>query len=112
MGISQNLNNLMQEAQKMQERMQEAQKALSELIVIGRAGAGMVEAHVDGRHIMKRCKINPTLLNEDSEMLADLIVAACNDASRQIEKASKEKIGELTAGLNLPTDFMKQQDDK
>ena len=110
MGMSQNLNNLMQEAQKMQERMQEAQKTLTDLVVIGRAGAGMVEMHVDGRHMIKRCKINPTLLNEDIEMLEDLVVAACNDAARQIEKASKEKIAELTAGLNIPTDFLNNED--
>ena len=110
MGMSQNLNNLMQEAQKMQERMQEAQKTLTDLTVTGRAGAGMVEILVDGRHIIKKCKINPTLLNEDVEMLEDLIVAACNDAARQIEKASKEKIAELTAGLNIPTDFLNSED--
>ena len=112
MDMSQNLNNLMKEAQNMQKRMEEAQKTLTELVVIGRSGAGMVEIHVDGRHMIKSCKINPTLLQEDIEMLEDLIVAACNDAARQIEKASKEKISELTAGLNIPKDFLNSDDNK
>ena len=110
MDINQNLGNLMKEAQKMQQRMQEAQQQLGQLIVTGEAGGGMVKIEMNGRHDIIKVKINPSLMEEDPEMLEDLIAAAVNDAVRKVEKASKEKISQLTAGLNIPTDFMKDED--
>lgn len=107
MDINQNLGNLMKEAQKMQQRMQEAQEQLSQLIVTGTAGGGMVNIEMNGRHDVTKVKINPSLLEEEVEMLEDLFAAAVNDAVRKVEKASKEKISQLTAGLNIPADFMK-----
>ncbi|KGP64370.1 hypothetical protein EP47_00585 [Legionella norrlandica] len=109
MDINQNLGNLMKEAQKMQQRMQEAQQQLSQLVVSGEAGGGMVTVKMNGRHDITEVKIKPTLMDEDVEMLEDLIAAAVNDAVRKIEKASKEKISQLTAGLNIPTDLMGDQ---
>ena len=106
MDMNQNLGNLMKEAQKMQQRMQEAQKQLSELVVVGEAGGGMVTVKMNGRHDVTEVKIKPTLMEEDVEMIEDLVAAAVNDAVRKIEKVSKEKISQLTAGLNIPTDLM------
>jgi DNA-binding YbaB/EbfC family protein len=106
MDINQNLGNLMKEAQKMQQRMQEAQQQLSELVVIGEAGGGMVTIKMNGRHDVTEVKIKPSLVDEDVDMLEDLIAAAINDAVRKIEKVSKEKITQLTAGLNIPTDLI------
>lgn len=111
MDINQNLGNLMKEAQKMQQRMQEAQQQLSELIVSGEAGGGMVAIKMNGRHDVTEVKIKPTLLDDDVEMLEDLVAAAINDAVRKIEKASKDKISQLTAGLNIPTDLMGGKDE-
>jgi DNA-binding YbaB/EbfC family protein len=105
MDINQNLGNLMKEAQKMQQRMQEAQQQLTELVVNGESGGGMVRIKMNGRHDVLEVKINPSLLEEEIEMLEDLIAATINDAVRKIEKVSKEKIAQLTAGLNIPTDF-------
>ncbi|MFT4060311.1 MAG: YbaB/EbfC family nucleoid-associated protein [Legionella sp.] len=106
MDMNQNLGNLMKEAQKMQQRMQEAQEQLSKLIVTGEAGGGMVTISMNGRHDATKVKIKPTLMEEDIEMVEDLVAAAINDAVRKIEKASKEKISQLTAGLNIPTDLL------
>lgn len=106
MDINQNLGNLMKEAQKMQQRMQEAQQELSRLVVTGESGGGMVHVEMNGRHDVTKVKIKPTLMDEDVEMLEDLVAAAVNDAVRKIEKVSKEKISQLTAGLNIPTDLM------
>ena len=108
MDINQNLGNLMKEAQKMQQRMQEAQQQLSLLIVTGESGGGMVKVEMNGRHDIIKVKINPSLMEEDAELLEDLFAAAVNDAVRKVEKASKEKITQLTAGLNIPTDFLKE----
>ena len=111
MDINQNLGNLMKEAQKMQQRMQEAQQQLTQLIVNGESGGGMVKVEMNGRHDVSKVKISPSLMEEEVEMLEDLTAAAFNDAVRKIEKASKEKISQLTAGLNIPTDFMKDKED-
>ena len=110
MDINQNLGNLMKEAQKMQQRMQEAQEQLSQLIVAGEAGGGMLKIEMNGRHDITKVKVSPSLMEEDVEMMEDLIAAAVNDAVRKVEKASKEKISQLTAGLNIPTDFMKNKE--
>jgi hypothetical protein len=114
MDINQNLNNLMQEAQKMQQRMQEAQQKLTELKVTGEAGGGLVSVEMNGRHEVPAggVKIKPAAFKEDVEFLADLLIAAFNSASRRIEEASKNEISKLTAGLNIPTDFMKKEDNK
>lgn len=106
MDINQNLGNLMKEAQKMQQRMQEAQQQLSQLVVSGEAGGGMVTVKMNGRHDVTEVKIRPSLMEDDVEMVEDLVAAAVNDAVRKIEKASKEKISQLTAGLNIPSDLM------
>ncbi|MBA2653365.1 MAG: YbaB/EbfC family nucleoid-associated protein [Tatlockia sp.] len=112
MDMNQNLGNLMKEAQKMQQRMQEAQEQLSKLIVEGESGGGMVKIKMNGRHDVTQVKIAASLMEEDVEMMEDLVAAAVNDAVRKVEKVSKEKISQLTAGLNIPTDFMKDREDK
>lgn len=110
MDINQNLSNLMKEAQKMQQKMQEAQQQLSSLLVSGESGGGMVRIKMNGRHDVTEVKINPSLLEEEVGMLEDLVAAAVNDAVRKIEKASKDKITQLTAGLNIPTEFLKEDE--
>lgn len=105
MDMNQNLNNLMKEAQKMQEKMQKAQQELTDLNVTGESGGGLVKINMNGKHDAKAVKINPNLMDEEVEMIEDLVAAAINDAVRKIEKASKQKISQLTAGLNIPTDL-------
>lgn len=108
MDLNQNLGNLMKEAQKMQQRMQEAQQQLTELTVVGEAGGGIITVTMNGRHDVLEVKIKPSLMDDEDlmEMLPELIAAAVNSAVAKIESASRKKISELTAGLNLPTDLM------
>lgn len=108
--IGGNLNKLLDEAQKMQDRMKKAQEELTQLVVEGKSGGGMIKIRMNGRHDVSKVTIARSLLNEEVEMLEDLVAAAINDAVRQVEKISKEKINQLTAGLNIPTDFMKDED--
>lgn len=107
-----NLNKLLEEAQKMQNRMKKAQEELTALTVEGKAGGGMVRIIMNGRHDVSKVTISKTLLNEEVEMLEDLVAAAINDAVRQVEKISKDKINQLTAGLNIPTGFMKEDEEE
>ena len=108
--IGGNLDTLLREAQKMQDRMREAQEELTKLSVKGKSGGGMIEIYMNGRHDVSKVKISSSLMDEDAEMLGDLVAAAVNDAVRQVEKISKDKINQLTAGLNIPTDFMKEDE--
>ncbi len=105
MSMKPELKQLMEQAQKMQKNMQNAQQELAQLTVIGQSGGGLVKVYMSGRHEAKKCEIDYSLMDDDKEVLEDLIVAAINDASNQIEKKSQEKIVNLTSGLELPPEF-------
>ena len=97
---------LKKEAESMQKRLQDTQKQLEELRVNGKSGGGMVTIEMNGRHDVTNVKLNPALQDEDLKMLEDLIAAAINDAVKQVEKISQEKIAQLTSGLNNMGGFM------
>ncbi len=96
------LGNLMKQAQKMQENMQKAQEELASMEVTGKAGGGLVTVVMTGRHDVRRVSIDPSLMEEEKEMLEDLLAAAVNDAVRQIEANTQEKMASMTAGIPLP----------
>lgn len=96
------IGNLMKQAQKMQEDMAKAQEEMANIEVTGKSGGGMVSVVMTCRHDVKRVSIDDSLLSDDKDMLEDLIAAAVNDAVRQVEKTSSEKMSGMTAGLNLP----------
>ena len=96
------MGNMMKQAQKMQEDMQKLQEELANAKVVGEAGAGLVKVTMNGRYYVLQVEIDPSLLGEDKDMLEDLVAAATNDAVRRVEENSKQKMGELTAGLGLP----------
>ena len=96
------LGGLMKQAQKMQEEMQHAQSELANMEVVGQSGGGMVSITMTGRHEVRRVEIDPSLMEDDKEMLEDLIAAAINDAAHRVEDNNQEKMSGMTAGLNLP----------
>lgn len=96
------LGNLMKQAQKMKTDFENAQKELADIEIIGESGGGMVRVSMTGRHDVRRVEIDPTLMNEDKEMLEDLVAAAINDAVRKVEKTSQDKLSGLTGGMGLP----------
>jgi DNA-binding YbaB/EbfC family protein len=99
------LGDLMKQAQAMQENMQKMQQDIANIEVQGESGAGMVKVTMNGRHDVSKVDVDASLLSEDKTLLEDLLAAAVNDAVHKIEKANKEKMSSLTAGLNLPPDF-------
>jgi len=100
-----NMNDIMKQAQAMQEKMQKIQEDIAQLNVTGESGAGMVKITMTGRHDVKKVSIEDSLLKEDKEILEDLIAAAVNDAVRRVEQASQEKMSKLTGGFPLPPGF-------
>jgi DNA-binding YbaB/EbfC family protein len=100
------LGDLMQQAQKMQEKMQEAQQKLADIEVQGESGGGLVKITLTGKHQARRISIDASLYEEnDKEMLEDLVVAAINDAVQKVESKNKDSMADMTAGIPLPPGF-------
>lgn len=93
---------LMRQAQQMQENMKKAQEELAEIEVEGTSGGGLVKVTMNCRHDVRRVNIDPSLMEDDKEMIEDLVAAAFNDALRKAESTSQEKMSALTAGMPLP----------
>lgn len=99
-GMPGNMNNLMKQAQKMQKQMEEATKELEEKEITAAAGGGAVEVTVSGKKEVVRVKLSEEVVDpEDIEMLEDLIVAATNEALRQVEEYSQQSMSKITGGL-------------
>lgn len=96
------LNELMRMAKKMQESMKEAHDDLSRQEYVGEAGGGLVKVVMNGRHDTKKVMIDQKVKSESLEFLADLVAAANNAATREIEKASEKKMLDLTKKLGIP----------
>ncbi|WP_025820572.1 YbaB/EbfC family nucleoid-associated protein [Shewanella marina] len=97
------MGNLMKQAQMMQDKMAKVQEEIARMEVTGEAGAGLVKVTMTGSHSVRKVDIDPTLFeDDDKEMIEDLIAAACNDAARRVEENQKEKMAEVTGGMQLP----------
>lgn len=94
---------LMKQATEMQSKMAQMQEDLARITVTGSAGGGMVTAEADGKGVVRRIKIDPSVVNAaDVEMLEDLVIAAVNDSQKKASDAAQAEMGKLTGGLNLP----------
>lgn len=101
-----NMNQMLKQAQKMQEDMTNLQADLEQREYTATSGGGMVEVTVDGTHLIKSIKINPDAIDpDDSEMLEDLVTVAVNEAISNAIKTSEEEMSAITGGLNLPGMF-------
>ena len=96
------IGNLMKQAQKMQEDMQRAQQEIASLEIEGESGGGLVKVLMNGAHEARRVSIDDSLVGDDKDMLEDLVAAAINDASQKLAAASKDKLGAVTGGMELP----------
>ena len=95
-----NIQQMMKQAQQMQEKMQ---KEMAGLKVEGNAGGGMVTVVVNGAKQVQSLKIDPEVVSKDDvEMLQDLIVAAINDAHRKADEEMSQKMGGMMGGLKIP----------
>ncbi len=99
------LGNIMKQAQRMQEELQKAQERLATEEVTGESGGGMVKIVMNGKHEVRRVEIDPSLLEDDKDMLEDLVAAAVNDAVHRVSDKTQESMSGLTAGLPLPPGF-------
>jgi len=94
------MQQLMKQAQKMQQQMAAAQAELAAAEVTGSAGGGLVTATVSGSGELKSLTIDPKVVDpDDTETLADLVVAAVRAASEQAQALTEKKMGPLAGGL-------------
>jgi nucleoid-associated protein EbfC len=95
-----NIQNMMKQAQQMQERMQ---KQMAEMRIEATAGGGMVTVVMDGSKQVQSIKIDPEAVSKDDvEMLQDLILAALNDAHRKADEAMAKQMQGMMGGMKIP----------
>ena len=98
-----NFNNMMKQAQELQNKMSEAQKKVEQLEAEGSSGGGLIKVIIDGKNLVKSVSIDNSLINSDEkEILEDLIVAAFNDAKEKIQKKISDEMSSITGGIKLP----------
>lgn len=96
------MKKMMRQAQMMQKQLNKAQEEVQAMTCEGSAGGGMVKAVVRGDMSLVSIEISPIVINDDVEMLQDLIVAAVNDAMREMNETAQAHIDAATGGMNLP----------
>jgi DNA-binding YbaB/EbfC family protein len=92
------MQQMMQQAQKMQEKMQQE---VAQIRVEATAGGGMVTIKMDGQKNVLGVKIDPEVAG-DVEMLQDMVMAACNEAVKKVEEETRQKMSGIMGGMGLP----------
>nr|WP_237531220.1 YbaB/EbfC family nucleoid-associated protein [Streptomyces sp. SID3212] len=94
------MQQLLQQAQKMQQELAQAQEELAATEVDGQAGGGLVKATVNGSGELRALVIDPKAVDpDDTETLADLVVAAVHAANENAHQLQQQKLGPLAQGL-------------
>ena len=93
-----NMQQMMQQAQKMQEKLHQE---IALIKVEATAGGGMITAQMDGQKNLLAVKIDPEVAG-DVEMLQDMVVAAVNEAAKKVDDEIKQKMGGMLGGMGLP----------
>ena len=95
-----NIQQLMKQAQKMQQEMLAAQEALKDEVVEASAGGGMVTVRVSGDLNVRSITIDPQAVDpDDVELLQDMVLAAVNEAVRSAQSLAESKMGGIAGGL-------------
>jgi nucleoid-associated protein EbfC len=95
-----NMQQLMKQAQKMQQQMLAAQESLKDEVVEASAGGGMVTVKVTGDLVVKEITIDPQAVDpEDVELLQDMVLAAVNEGVRSAQSLAESKMGGIAGGL-------------
>ena len=98
-----NMQQLMKQAQKMQQQLAEAQENLEQVTVAASAGGGMVKVTVNGQMMLESITIDPEAVDpDDVELLQDMIVAAVNEGVRGVTEIANKQMGAITGGMNIP----------
>ena len=103
MGMPGNMNNMIKQAQKMQQEMLKAQQEIEEKEIEASAGGGAVSVKISGKKELLELTISPEVIDpDDIEMLQDLIIAAVNEGMRKADEISAQQMSRLTGGMSIP----------
>ena len=98
-----NMNNILKQAQKMQENMQKMQEELEAKEVEASVGGGAVTVKVNGKKEVLDITIKPEVVDpDDIEMLQDLVLSAVNEALRSVDEMQSSQMSKVTGGMNIP----------
>ncbi len=98
-----NMNNMVRQAQKMQDDIQAVQERLEQTDFTETAGGGMVELTMTGGRVLKEIKINPEIVDKDEiDELQDIIVAGVNAILSKIDDESAKEMEKVTGGVSFP----------
>jgi DNA-binding YbaB/EbfC family protein len=94
------MQQMLKQAQKMQQDIMAAQESLKDEVVDASAGGGMVTVQVTGDQVIKEIKIDPQAVDpDDVELLQDMVLAAVNEGLRASQELAASKLGGITGGL-------------
>ncbi|MEO0867871.1 MAG: YbaB/EbfC family nucleoid-associated protein [Cyanobacteria bacterium J06642_11] len=102
LGKMKELSEAFKKAQQVQEGAKKLQEELEQMEIEGQSGGGLVKVVVSGNQEPKRVAISPEAMNEGAEVLSDLVSAAMRDAYIKSTETMRERMEELTGGLQLP----------
>ncbi|MFC2062940.1 YbaB/EbfC family nucleoid-associated protein [Chloroflexota bacterium] len=94
---------MMQQAQKLQQKLVAAQEELADITLEVSSGGGAVKVTINGQQKIQSIKISPEVIEpEEAEMLEDLVLTAVREAVAKSQETAAEHLGGLTGGLNIP----------
>ncbi len=103
MGMGGNMNNMIKQAQKMQQNMLKMQEEIEKEEFEASAGGGVVTVKMSGKKELLSVSIKPEAVDpDDVEMLEDLVLTAVNDVLGKVDSANATKMSSITGGMNLP----------
>ena len=98
-----NFNNMIKQAQELQQKMADAQQKVETPEAEGVAGGGIVKVTINGKNNVTSINIDDSVIDKnEKEILEDLIMAAFNDAKEKIQKKIADEMSSVTGGLKLP----------
>jgi hypothetical protein len=98
-----NMNNMIKQAQKMQDDIAKVQKELEEKEYDVTSGGGAVEVCITGKRLIKSISLQPEVVDpDDIEMLQDLLVAAVNESVRKVDEIYEQEMSKITGGMSMP----------
>lgn len=102
-GNAQNMNQMIKQAQKMQDKITELQEDIESREFSATAGGGAVEVVITGKKTINSLTIQPEVVDpEDIDMLQDLIISAVNEAINNVESTTEAEMSKITGGVSIP----------